>query len=194
MSSAISILEQVAESRPSNEFEWSDLLHAMHEVVASRPSWQAEAVLLRILRMEGPILLKSTSPTPHAMPPHEMLKSLAIQFLGKWTGLAYVQEMERVGSTADSSILTSIVEMVITSARKNAKLPTTFESIEEPQASAAPQRSIFSPDTQTFEIVPSLHSQPKSVQQPIVGFGGTTYLPTRRVNDTRSQLSEAHAA
>jgi hypothetical protein len=52
------------------------------------------------------------------MSPEEMLKSLAIQALGKWTGLAYLSEMRRVEATASSPVLAGIVRAVIREAMR----------------------------------------------------------------------------
>jgi hypothetical protein len=47
------------------------------------------------------------------MSPEDMLKSLAIQALGRWTGLAYLLEMRRLQMTTHSSSLSSLVDDVI---------------------------------------------------------------------------------
>jgi hypothetical protein len=55
------------------------------------------------------------------MPPEDMLKSLAVQALGRWTGLSYLQEMERVQATTRSSSLASLVRDVIQKTREEAR-------------------------------------------------------------------------
>jgi hypothetical protein len=90
-------------------------------VISSPLTWEAEALLVEILRFEGQLRLTVSSDLPHSMPPEDMLKSLAVQALGRWTGLAYLQEMERVQATTQSSSLSSLVRDVIQKAREEAK-------------------------------------------------------------------------
>jgi hypothetical protein len=52
------------------------------------------------------------------MSPEEMLKSLAIQALGKWTGLACLPEMQQVAATASSPVLAGIAQAVIREATR----------------------------------------------------------------------------
>jgi hypothetical protein len=89
--------------------------------ISSPLTWEAEALLLEILRFEGRLRLTVSSDLPHSMPPEDMLKSLAIQALGRWTGLAYLQEMERVQVTTQSSSLSSLIRDVIQKTREAAK-------------------------------------------------------------------------
>jgi hypothetical protein len=98
-------------------------------VISSPLTWEAEELLIEILRFEGRLWLTVSPDLPHSMPPEDMLKALAIQALGRWTGLAYLQEMERVQATTQSSSLSSLVRDVIHKAREEAKPRETKEEV-----------------------------------------------------------------
>ena len=78
---------------------------------------EGESLLLEILRFEGRLQIDLSSEMPHSMSPEDMLKSLAIQALARWTGLAHLPEMQRVQLTTHSSSLASLVGDVIQKAR-----------------------------------------------------------------------------
>jgi hypothetical protein len=107
-------------------------------------TWEAEGILLEILRFEGRLRLTVASDLPHSMSPEEMLKSLAVQALARWAGLAYLQEMERVQATTQSSSLSSLVEDVIQKTRQEAKPREAKEevAVSSPQepAKVVPRR------------------------------------------------------
>src|SRR6266566_3566721 len=127
MATAIQLLNQAVLEQPSNrrEYRWEALLAAI-EAVASSDSigWEAERVLLRVVRFEGELRLSEDSESPHSMSPEEMLKSVAIQALAKWTGLTHLLEMERIEATAASPVLAAIVRATIRGAAPP-KLPTS---------------------------------------------------------------------
>jgi hypothetical protein len=100
---------------------WSDLMAELFPAISRPLTWEAEGLLLGVLRFERRLRLTVSSDLPHSMPPEDMLKSLAIQALGRWTGLAYLQEMERVQATTQSSSLSSLVRDVIQKTREEAK-------------------------------------------------------------------------
>jgi hypothetical protein len=86
--------------------------------ISSPPTWESERLLVWIVRFEGRLRLTVSCDLPHSMPPEDMLKSLAIQALGRWTGLLYLREMERVQATTQSSSLASLVRDVIQKTRE----------------------------------------------------------------------------
>jgi hypothetical protein len=115
MSDATRFLESAITARPvaRADYRWQDLVGAMQAVISAPPDPEAERTLLAILRFEGTLHLGEGSEGPHGMPPEDMLKSLAIQTLARWTGPAYLDEMRRVESTTPSSALRSIVRGAI---------------------------------------------------------------------------------
>ena len=95
------------------EYHWEDLLMAMQAVISAPMNWDTERVLLAVLRFDGTLRLSESSAFPHSMSPEDMLKSLAAQALGKWTGDTHLIELKRVEATARSPVLASIIRAVI---------------------------------------------------------------------------------
>jgi hypothetical protein len=117
-------------------YGWEDLLAAMQEVTSVTPTAEIEALLLVALRFEGRFRLTPTSGRPHRLSPEDMVKSLAIQALGKWGRRAYLAEIERIESTARSPGLASV-------ARANARrlreaLPAAESGEVQPCSSHSP--------------------------------------------------------
>src|SRR5262245_32178972 len=96
------------------------------------------------------------------MSPEDMLKSLAVQGLGKWTGLTHLLEMQRVEMTARAPALSSVVRAVIQQARLAAQ--------------AGNQRRV--PE----EIAESSPNEPKkTVRRPLAKDQGMAFVPGRRI-------------
>ncbi|WP_161968005.1 hypothetical protein [Fimbriiglobus ruber] len=140
MSTAIELLSQAVAERPSTqtEYRWEDLLGAMRAVIASPLGWEAERTLLAVTRFDGTLHLNADSETPHSMSPEEMLKSLAIQAIAKWTGPTHLTEMQRVEATATSSVLGSIVRSVMRQIQVTENALSDLETITEVDPQVAP--------------------------------------------------------
>src|ERR1700683_1575441 len=82
---------------------WGELMAELWPVISSPLTWEGERLLLDVIRFEGRLQLVESSELPHSMPPEDMLKSLAIQALARWTGLVHLHEMQRVQVTTPSS-------------------------------------------------------------------------------------------
>jgi hypothetical protein len=108
---------------------WTDLVIELFPAISQSLTWEAEALLVEILRFEGRLRLTVSSDLPHSMPPEDMLKSLAVQALARWTGLAYLQEMERVRATTQSSSLSSLVRDIIQKTWEETKPQNTDEEV-----------------------------------------------------------------
>jgi hypothetical protein len=119
MTDALRFLESAIAARPvvRAEYRWQDLVGAMQAVISAPPDPEAERTLLAVLRFKGTIHLGEGSEGPHSMPPEDMLKSIAIQALARWTGPAHLEEMRRVEATTPSSALRSIVRDAIRQVR-----------------------------------------------------------------------------
>jgi hypothetical protein len=96
-----------------SEYRWEDFLDVVEAVFAGPFDWEAEKVMLAVLRFDGRLQFSESSELPHSMPPEDMLKSFAIQWLAKETGLIHLLEMQRVEATATSPALASIVRAAI---------------------------------------------------------------------------------
>jgi hypothetical protein len=97
-----------SEGQTGAPYPWEDLLAAVQEVTSAAPTREVENVLLALLRFEGRFRLTPTSGRPHRLSPEDMVKSLAIQALGKWGCAAHLAEIQRIESTARSPGLASV--------------------------------------------------------------------------------------
>jgi hypothetical protein len=94
-------------TREKREFLWQEIRAAMAEITKTQTR-SAEDVLLHLLELEGPIRLAPQSDIPSVMSPEDMLKSLAIQFLSRWTGRKHLKALERVKEKTASPTLSRI--------------------------------------------------------------------------------------
>lgn len=126
--------EAMAASPPAGQPpRWSDVMLELLPAISSPLTSETERLLLGIVRFEGRLRLTVSSDMPHSMPPEDMLKSLAIQALARWTGLAFLHEMRRVQLTTPSSCLASLVRDVIqkTSEARSAPPWAVVEEVAE---------------------------------------------------------------
>jgi hypothetical protein len=93
-------------------FMWQEIVAAMADITKTQTE-EAEELLVKILESEGAIQLAPESDIPHAMSPKDMLKSLAIQSLSKWTGRKHIRAFERVYVTTKSPILAGTAKVHI---------------------------------------------------------------------------------
>jgi hypothetical protein len=113
------------------ERQWGELMMELWPVISSPLTWEGERLLLDLIRFEGRLRLAVSSEMPHSMPPEDMLKSLAIQALARWTGLAHLREMQRVQLATQSSSLASLVGDVIQKARASCSAARGRPATEE---------------------------------------------------------------
>jgi tetratricopeptide (TPR) repeat protein len=97
---------------------WEDLLAAMQEVTSAGRTPEVEDLLVAALRFEGRFRLTPTSGRPHRLSPEDMVKSLAIQALGRWGAVDHIPEIERIESTARSPGLASVARSTIQRLRR----------------------------------------------------------------------------
>ncbi len=157
-----SLRRAIAGAAPAGGYRWEELLADLWPALSSPLTVEGERLLLEILRFEGRLQIDLSSEMPHSMPPEDMLKSLAIQALAKWTGLSHLHEMRRVQLITQSSSLASLVGDVIqkTLATNSAvrRRPATEEIAESsPQAAS------------------------KTVARPLEKDQGMSFVPGRRV-------------
>jgi len=130
------------------EPRWNDVQSEFFAACASTLSPELERLLLDILNFTGELQLDETSAMPHRMSPENMLKSLAVQLLGRWTGLTHLSEMQRVEMTTASLPLRSMIQAVITRA-KTVKSPAHEIDViaeSDPQHAAGEATSDWSSD------------------------------------------------
>jgi len=98
---------------------WEDLLAAMQEVTSAGLTPEIEALLVAALRFEGRFPLTPTSGRPHRLSPEDMVKSLAIQALGRWGAAAQIPEIERIEFTARSPGLAAVARVTAQRLRRS---------------------------------------------------------------------------
>jgi hypothetical protein len=140
---------------------WSGVMLELLPAISSPLTSETERLLVGIVRFEGRLRLTISSDMPHSMPPEDMLKSLAIQALARWTGLAYLHEMRRVQLTTPSSSLASLVRDVIQKASEDRPVPP--REVAEEVAEASPLEAM------------------KTVRRQLRKERGMSYLPGVRV-------------
>jgi hypothetical protein len=113
-----SLRRAISGAAPPSGYRWEELLADLWPALSSPLTVDGEHLLLEILRFNGRLRIDLSSEMPHSKSPEDMLKSLAIQALARWTGLAYLREMQRVQATTSSSSLSSLIRDVIQKARE----------------------------------------------------------------------------
>jgi len=132
MPKPLQIFKDIATGCQTGEvYRREDLLTGIRVLISSPHNPEVEQLLLALLRFDGEIRLHPESELPHSMSPEEMLKSLAIQTLARWTGLTYLGEMQRVQATAASPVLAGIVRTVIQKARAEKGSGSTTEEVAQ---------------------------------------------------------------
>jgi len=144
------------------ECRWGDLMKELWPVISAPLTWEGERLLLDLIRFEGRLRLAVSPEMPHSMPPEDMLKSLAIQALARWTGLAHLHEMQRVQLITQSSSLASLVGDVIQKARATHSAVRRHPATEE-IAESSPQAAS------------------KTVARPLEKDQGMSFVPGRRI-------------
>ena len=110
---------------------WGEVMCELWPVIATPLTGDDERLLLELLRHEGRLRLVANDELPHSLTPEDMLKSLAVQALGKWTRLTYLTEMQRLELLASSPELATIVRSVIEDAKVARVVPRGEDAIAD---------------------------------------------------------------
>ena len=94
------------------EPSWGEVMGELWPVISSPLSSAGERLLLDVIHHNGGLRLTETEELPHSLSPDEMLKSLAVQALARWTRLTYLTELQRLELTSSSSALQSVIRAV----------------------------------------------------------------------------------
>jgi hypothetical protein len=113
---------------------WGEVLGELWPIISSPLSADGERLLLEVINHHGQLRLTETGELPHSLPPDEMLKSLAVQALGRWTRLTYLTELQRLELTASSSALQSMVRAVIQTALATGSAEKEADAITEEES------------------------------------------------------------
>lgn len=137
-----------AEGQEKVACAWEELLAAVQEVTSAGLTREVERLLVAALRFEGRFRLTSTSGRPHRLSPEDMVKSLAIQALGRWGAAAHLPEIERIESTARSPGLASVARATAQRLRRS---PEQSAPVEGPSCASGFHASRAGVDAQNGE-------------------------------------------
>jgi hypothetical protein len=171
------------------EPSWAEVMGELWPVISLPLSVDGERLLLEVIHHRGQLHLTETSDLPHSMAPDEMLKSLAVQALARWTGLTYLTELQRLELTASSSSLQSTVRAVIQTAQANRPLVTEGDVIFEEELNVDEGEadmvwSVLPYQLSSQRSKPTVHSR-RSVTRPVERFGNLTLINSERPRRSR---------
>jgi hypothetical protein len=174
------------------EPSWGEVMVELWPAISSPLSADSERLLLEVIRHNGGLHLTDTAEVPHSMPPDEMLKSLAVQALVRWTRLTYLAELQRLELTSSSPALQSTVRAVIQTAKAARPQDAEADAIsEEEPAVDEPEEEMMWP-VLLYPLPstrPKLSDPPRRfVARPIARFGSLTVISGERPN--RSRLNQ----
>jgi hypothetical protein len=156
-------------------------------IISSPLSSAGERLLLDVIHHNGGLRVTETEELPHSLSPDEMLKSLAVQALARWTRLTYLTELQRLELTAASSALQDVIRAVIQTAM--AARPEAVEddaiSEEEPEVDEADEGLLWS--VWTYQI-PKPKPKPATrrlVARPVRRVGNLTLISGERARKNR---------
>jgi len=161
---------------------WGEVMGELWPIISSPLSSAGERVLLDLIHHNGGLRLTETEELPHSMSPEEMLKSLAVQGLARWTRLTYVTELRRLELTGASSALKDVIRAVIQTAMGARPKGVEADAIseEEPQVDEADEVPMWS-----IPAFPKPKPKPKPttrslVARPVARFGTLTLISGER--------------
>lgn len=139
-------LGQTAEGRAPR---WHEVRLELLAATSVRLEPEVERLLLEVLRHEGDLRLDEAAEMPHRMSPESMLKSLAVQALGRWTGTTYMPTLRRLLNTAPPPLATTIrgvIQKVLTAPQPHevavVEMPVVNGQPSE-QPTAVPVRRVY---------------------------------------------------
>ena len=171
------------------EPSWGDVMGELWPVISLPLSSDGERLLLDVIHHHGRLRLTDTAELPHSLPPEEMLKSLAVQALARWTRLTYLTELQRLELTASSPALQSTVRAVIETAKAARPQEADADAIseEEPAVDEAGEEMMWSaPPSPLPSPLPKLSGpQRRFVARPVGRFGNWTLISGERPRKSR---------
>lgn len=168
---------------------WGDVMGELWPVISSPLSSAGERLLLDVIHYNGSLHLTKTEELPHSMSPDEMLKSLAVQGLARWTRLTYLTELRRLELTAASSALQDVIRAVIqtaTAARREV-VEADVISEEEPETDEADEGLVWSVPTYPIPKAKPKQVTRRIVTRPVGRFGNLTIISGEQARRNRSK-------
>src|SRR5262245_2546185 len=93
---------------------WTEVQTAIADLTQSA---DAEAELVKLLKVEGTLALEAGGYLPHSQSPMDMLRASAIETLWQWTGATYADVCQKAAANSDSPIVKRLVEQRFPTAR-----------------------------------------------------------------------------
>lgn len=88
-------------------------VHAILHAVTAEESEESHALLRDVATFAGTLELDARHGLPHSMPPEEMLRSVAVQTLGRWDRHRHRDVIGHVAAHAGTDHLAAIAEMYL---------------------------------------------------------------------------------
>jgi len=166
---------------------WGEVMGELWPIISSPLSSAGERLLLDVIRHKGGLRVTNTEELPHSLSPDEMLKSLAVQALARWTRLTYLTELHRLELTAASSALQDVIRAAIQTAL--AARPQAIEgdaiSEEEREVDEADEEVIWSVSTYPIPKPKPRQVTRRRVARPVERFGNLTLISGERAGRGR---------
>lgn len=162
---------------------WGAVMGELWPIISSPLTLAGERLLLDVIHHKGRLSVAETDELPHSLSPDEMLKSLAVQALARWTSLTYITELRRLEVTAASPALQDVIRAVIRTAQTARPETVDADAIseEEPEIDEADERPKCFVSTFPIsepELVPGRRWR---IVRPVRQMGNLTYISGERV-------------
>jgi hypothetical protein len=160
-----------------HEVRWNDVRAELFAAVSAPLTPEVERLLLEILRFEGQLQLDELSEMPHRMSPEDMLKSLAVQSLGRWTGVTFLPTMRRLQATSEPA-LSCVIRAVIQKVSAENGRPHRPEAIEDFRIQASAREVEFGArNVADLPVERELGGRILHRALPVCEFYGMTFIP-----------------
>jgi hypothetical protein len=166
---------------------WGEMMGELWPIISSPLSSAGERLLLDVIHHNGGLRVAETEELPHSLSPDDMLKSLAVQALARWTRLTYLTDLRRLELTAASSALQDVIRAVIQTAI--AARPEVVEadaiSEEEPEVDETDEGLMWSVSTYPIPKPKPKPATRRLIARPVGRFGNLTLISGQRARRSR---------
>ena len=102
----------LAGTHPPRRYQWPHVL-AIAQVVTADRSAVREGLLRRAALFQGTYRLDPSHGMPHAMPPEDVLRCIAVDALGKWDARKHRDVIQHVARTAEREMVAEIARAAL---------------------------------------------------------------------------------
>lgn len=89
---------------PDTRYHWHHVLRVMEVVCGEHTTAHAE-ILRRVVTHDGRLRIHPSHGMPHALPPEEMLRLLAVQALSRWDRVRHRDVIQHAAAHADHDLV-----------------------------------------------------------------------------------------